>query len=187
MLDISDDVLRRGAGGSEEAFKEIYQKTSQYVYTVAVRILGSREEAEEVTQDVFLKIHKHLKDFRFESSFKTWIYRITVNIAFSQAKRRAKEVMRQGDFDSALLKTAIPHAWTAQMEKEENEQLVQRMLRILNPEQRVCVILRDIEGLRYEEIADVLEININTVRTRLKRARDMLMKTFKKRGEDDEL
>ena len=187
MFDISDDLLKRGAGGSEDAFKEIYQKSSTYVYTVAVRIVGNHEEAEEITQDVFLKVHKYLKNFRFESSFKTWIYRITVNIAFSHAKKRAKKIRRQGDFDSALLRQTIPPAATVHMETESNERLVQRMLNILNPEQRICIVLREIEGLRYEEIADVLNININTVRTRIKRARDMLMKTFKKRGEDDEL
>ena len=187
MFDISDDVLRRGRDGNDEAFEEIYRKTSTYVYSVAVRILGHHEEAEEVTQDVFLKVHKNVKNFRFESSFKTWLYRITVNVAFSHAKKRTKELKRLGDFDMALLKTAIPHAGAARIEKEENEQLVQRMLRILNPEQRVCIILRDIEGLTYEEIAEVLGININTVRTRLKRARDILLKTFRKRGSKDEL
>ncbi len=182
MFDISNDVLKRGAEGDNEAFEEIYRKTSSYIFSLVVRILGNQQEAEEVTQDVFLRIFKSLKNFRYESSFKTWIYRIAVNVAFSHAKKYTQNIKRFGDFDSALLSASIPHQGEIKVAREENEKMVQRMLNILNPDQRACVILKDIDGLKYEEIAEVLDININTVRSRLKRARDILMKTFGKRG-----
>ena len=79
MRDLPKDILIKASQGNMEAFEEIYGSSSDFVYNVAFRITNSREDAEEITQDVFLKIHRNLKNFQFRSSFKTWVYRITVN------------------------------------------------------------------------------------------------------------
>ncbi len=181
MQDIPKDTLIQALDGNVEAFEKIYRATSDFIYNVAYRITNDREDAQEVTQNVFLKIYKNLKSFRFQSSFKTWIYRIAVNTAINISKRTSKELSRRIEYnDDIELKYA--HDPTKEtIDKKSNEVLVKSMLNILNPDQRVCVVLRDIEGLSYKEIAETLKININTVRSRLKRARETLL-TYRQRG-----
>ena len=118
-------------------------------------------------------IYHKLKNFRFESSFKTWVYRITANCAINFAKKysRTKAVPFEEAFgEGAVLNEAHEH-----MDQEHQNQLVESLLGELNCDQRACVVLRDIQGLSYEEIAQALNININTVRSRLKRSREKLL------------
>lgn len=178
MQNIPNDTIIRAAEGDMEAFEEIYRIASGYVYTVALKIAGSREDAEEVTQDVFLSIHKNLKSFRFRSSLKTWIYRITTNRAINAYRKRSKERGRRVTFNDEIDLGDANEVKEDTFEREHNKKLVDSMLESLPQEQRTCVVLKDIEGLKYEEIAKVLRININTVRTRLKRAREKLIARY---------
>ena len=88
MQEISKDILMQAAKGDIGAFEEIYRIASDFIFNVAYRITNNNEDAEEVSQDVFIKIYKNLKGFRFQSSFKTWIYRIAVNSAVNTSKKR---------------------------------------------------------------------------------------------------
>jgi len=180
MQEIPQDILKKAAGGDIQAFREIYKVASSYVYNVAFRISSNKEEAEEITQDVFLKIHKNLKYFQFRCRIKTWIYRIAVNTAINAAKKRSGELARRTDFNEDILYRPSSEVLEQRLDKEENEALVNKLLRVLNPQQRACVVLRDIEGLSYKEIAQALKVNINTVRSRLKRARQALLSAIKK-------
>src|SRR5580658_612233 len=94
MEDIAKDILIKASQGDMQAFEEVYKKSSSFVYNVAFRVVNNREDALEVAQEVFMIIHDKLKNFRFESSFKTWAYRITANRAINYAKKssRAKTV-----------------------------------------------------------------------------------------------
>jgi RNA polymerase sigma-70 factor (ECF subfamily) len=173
MEDTPKDILIRASQGDIQAFEEVYKASSSFVYNVAYRVVNDREDALEVAQEVFMIIHDKLKDFRFESSFKTWVYRITANYAINYAKKnsRAKTVPFEESFgEGAVLNEAQAH-----MDQEHQSQLVEKLLSELNPDQRACVVLRDIQGLSYEEIAQSLNININTVRSRLKRSREKLL------------
>jgi RNA polymerase sigma-70 factor (ECF subfamily) len=178
MENISDDLLARVAQGDSKAFEEVYKASSGFVYNVAFRVVNNTEDAREVTQEVFLIIYNKLKSFRFESSFKTWVYRITANYAINYAKKyaRAKTV----PFDEDLCVGASPSEAESKIDKEHQSRIVEELLGEINPDQRACVVLRNIEGLSYEAIAQALNININTVRSRLKRAREKLL-TLKKR------
>ncbi len=180
MNDVPKDILIKAAEGDREAFKEIYRLTSGFVYSVAIRILGKPEDAEEVTQDVFLKVHHSLKGFGFRSAFKTWLYRITINTSLSEAKKSTKEKLKQGDYETAIQKVSEPSSMDKKQEKEEGELKISKIMSYLNLDQRACLLLRAIEGLNYEQIAEVLETNINTVRTRLKRAREVLIRNMPK-------
>ncbi len=172
-MDIDKDLLIRASQGDMQAFEEVYKASSSFVYNVALRVVNNREDALEVAQEVFMIIHDKLKGFRFESSFKTWAYRITANYAINYAKKnsRAKTV----PFEESFGEGAVFNEVQTQMDQEDKAQLVEKLLSELNPDQRACVVLRDIQGLSYEEIAQALNININTVRTRLKRAREKLL------------
>jgi len=179
MEDISRDIIEQAQRGDREAFESIYKAASGFVYSVALRITNNRQEAQEVTQDVFLKIYHHLKDFGFRSAFKTWVYRITVNTALNAYRRIAKEANRRHDFDTVIEKQAASRDTEKEiMQQEEsvsNQKRLEALLNKLNLEQRTCIVLREIQGLSYQEISRILNINLNTVRSRLKRAREALL------------
>jgi len=175
---ISPDIIHKAASGDIQAFAEIYKGASSFVYNVALRTARNREDAQEITQEVFLKVFNSLRDFRFQSSFKTWLYRITVNTTLNVLKKTAYDRRRQFEYHeniSAELPGQAEEAETS-LEQREHKVQVDKMLETLNPEYRVCIILREIQGLSYEEIAQTLKTNINTVRSRLKRAREILLK-----------
>ncbi len=175
MEDISKDILSRASRGDMEAFEYIYKAASGFVFNVALRITNSSHDAEEVTQDVFMKVYRSLHAFEFRSSLKTWIYRITVNTAINSRKRVSKEADRRSDYDTAIKTQCAPETADARINQADRERAVASLLSALNPDQRACVVLREIEGLSYQQISEALKININTVRSRLKRAREVLL------------
>jgi RNA polymerase sigma-70 factor (ECF subfamily) len=170
------EIIDKACAGDMDAFEAIYREHSGMVYGVALRMTGNTEDAEEVAQDVFVAAHRSLRNFKGESSLKTWLYRIAVNMSLNVIRRRrgvrAYELpMQDGiDFEDPRRDVAL------KIEAEANERKIGEMLGLLNPDQRACLVLRACEGLSYEDIARTLGVNINTVRTRLKRARETLIK-----------
>ena len=179
MEDITRDIIEQARTGNMQAFERIYRIASGFVHNVALRITNNRQEAEEVTQDVFMKIYHHLKDFEFRSSFKTWAYRITVNTALNTYKKMSRFNRRRVDFDSVIDTQALSVDNKKEIfqadERREKEARLTSLLKVLNPNQRAAIILREIQGLSYQEISQALKINLNTVRSRLKRAREALL------------
>ena len=178
-MEILDDILIRASEGDLAAFEAVYKASASFVYNVAFRIVGNREDAEEVTQEVFLIVYNKLKGFRFESSFKTWVYRITANYAINFAKKISRTRNKTMEYDDTLFEPVASGDARAEIDKEHCNKVIEGLLEAVNPEQRACMVLRNIEGLSYQQIADTLKINVNTVRSRLKRAREKLL-TLKK-------
>jgi len=170
------ETIIKAAQGDLRAFEEIYRAACSLVYGVSFRMSGSCEDAEEITQDVFLKVHKNLKNFEHRASLKTWIYRITVNTTITHQKR--KRLKTQVSLDEVGVEKFASPLQESFLD-EENKELADKTLSVLNDDQKTCMILRNIEGLSYDEIAQALKININTVRTRLKRAREKLLSVRK--------
>jgi RNA polymerase sigma-70 factor, ECF subfamily len=173
MNDIALDVLERAAVGNMDAFEEIYKATSSFVYNVALRVTHNNANAEEVTQDVFMKIYRNLKGFGFRSTFKTWVYRITVNTAINHYRKFSKEESSRVDYDNVI--ASLPDNRPEEIGRSDSQIQLNTLLDRLSPDHKTCLILREIEGLSYEEIAGALSIPVNTVRTRLKRARQALL------------
>jgi RNA polymerase sigma-70 factor (ECF subfamily) len=176
MQDIPKETLIKAQKDDLESFENIYKETSGFVYNVAFRIVNNKQDAEEVVQDVFLNIYHSLKNFRFQSSFKTWVYRITINCAINHVKKIVREKNRIKEYGNNFMQTGE----TSQMPEVEKvnegqKEIISSLLGVLDVDQRACIVLRNIEGLSYQEISDTLKININTVRTRLKRARERLL------------
>lgn len=171
MVKVADEIIVKAQEGDLKAFEEIYKTFFGYVSNVAYRVVGGMEDAEEVTQDVFMKIHAHLKDFRFQSSLSTWVYRITVNCALNQVRKERQKKTNVPYIDDISSSSEEPSL----ADKEHHEKLVEGLLSALNPEQRAVIVLRSVEGLSYEEIAQSLQIPINTVRSRIKRAREAML------------
>ncbi len=159
--------------GDIESFEKLYRDTAGFVYNVAYRMVHSHQDAEEITQEVFLKVYRKLKYFRGRSAVKTWLYRITVNCAINRLNKASRERKKRDIYQADL------NSRGAYSEPEsasgDGEKTIQPLLKALNPDQRACVVLRNIEGLSYLEIAKALNIGVNTVRTRLLRARRKLL------------
>ncbi len=170
MNDISADILKKASTGDIGSFELIYKNTADFVYNIARCILNNNEDAEEITQEVFITVYRKLRYFRFESSVRTWIYRITVNRAINLAKKRSREKMI-----SAKYEKEVSFGAGMNTEKEKRGAVIETLLMSVDPDQRACLVLRNIEGLSYKEISEALKININTVRSRLRRAREKLL------------
>jgi len=170
------ELIRRSKGGSREAFGQLVSRYHVPVYRVVRGILGSPSESEDVAQEVFLKAYANLAKFRGESGFFTWLYRIAVNEALRARKRRS--------FANA---DALPEVEAPPPAPSEEDAptlaTLEKLLRKLSDEFRSIVVLRDIEGLSYSDIAETLEIPIGTVESRLFRARQELRVLWRKSKE----
>jgi len=167
------------------SFDELFERYSSMVFHVTYRILGDREEALDVSQEVFLTIYRKMSCFRGESSLKTWIYRIAINRAsnrcrwWNRLRRRGTVSLdahlsreRVRDISETLESSGRSPEETLLMEEQRTE--IERSLQRLPVPQRVAVVMRDIEGLSYEEIAEALEVSLGTVKSRISRGREEL-------------
>jgi RNA polymerase sigma-70 factor, ECF subfamily len=150
MQPLPGEIIIAAAEGDTDAFEELYRATADYVYTLALRITGNGAEAEEVAQDVYLKVFRGLKKFRFESSFATWLYRITVNSAITALRKTKRRRARQVEYDDGVALESGRNETREAIEKEQNEMRVRSMLGALNPDQRACIVLgapsKNVEG-----------------------------------------
>ena len=180
MKEITREIIELAVAGEEKAFEEIYTASSGFVYSLSLAITSDREAALEVTQEVFIKVFKSLGAFEHRSSFKSWLYRVAVNTALGRRKKLSAVPDAPGledDFER-LLDRHSPYLECGEKKviRSEDEERLMALLALLSREQRECIVLRELQGFSYREISDTLGVNINTVRTRLVRARLALMK-----------
>lgn len=187
MEEISKDVLDRAKDGDLRAFHEIYKSSSGFVYSLAMRMIQNTTDAEEVTQDVFVKIHKSLKQYEGRSSFKTWIYRITMNTVINFCKKRSADQKKKNALLAEGQDVYSENEAKKNLSQQTAEETLKEILIALNEDQRACILLREIEGLDYQQIADTLKINLNTVRSRLKRARETMIVLARQKGAQNEM
>ena len=170
------DLAERHRYGDAEAFEEIYRRFAKMVFNLALRMAGTVEEAEDLTQEIFLRVYRHLAKFNGRSTLKTWIYRITLNHCRSRLGRRklpTRPLAEENEGEGAELVDERRGPEENALARDASRR-VARALRGLRPRFREAVVLRDLEGLSYDEIAEVLEIRIGTVRSRIARGRDRL-------------
>jgi RNA polymerase sigma-70 factor (ECF subfamily) len=140
------------------------------VYGVALRMMGNAAEAEEVAQETFLRAHRAIRDFRGDAALSTWLYAIASRLCLNRLGAPERRRVRQEDTVLAELRDTGPDPVEA-LERSELESALHRAIAELPEDRRVVVVLRDLEGLAYEEIAAALELPLGTVRSRLHRAR----------------
>ncbi len=139
------------------------------IFSIALRMLGDRGDAEEVAQEVFLRVHRSIREFRGEAKLSTWLYAITSRLCLNRMRAPGRG-RRAGE--QALGRVANGHPNPgATLEAGEIQAALHRAIAELDEERRIVVVLRDLHGLAYEEIAAALELPLNTVRSRLHRAR----------------
>lgn len=169
-------IVRRVQAGEPHAYAELVRKYQDRVYHACLRICGEPEDAADLTQDAFLKAFAAIDAFRGASAFYTWIFRIAVNLSVSQQRRQRNRATLSLDADAderggRRQPAAPPVDPAAGLEAAETRSAVATALAALDPEHRVAVVLRDIEGCDYQEIADILELPIGTVKSRIFRGR----------------
>ncbi len=183
MREIAKETIEMASRGDINAFEEIYRHYSSRVYTVALGITRNQQDAEEATQDVFVKAFRSLKNFRFGSSLGTWLHRITINTAITIYNKRARHGAASLQYDETKdTQTATPSMRQNEAARQDAKARVAAILDNISPEHRSCIVLREIEGFNYKEMADTLSIPLNTVRSRLKRAREALVAYCRKEG-----
>jgi RNA polymerase sigma-70 factor (ECF subfamily) len=173
----SDDesLIRACRSGNTEAFGALVGRYQGRLYPTVLRLTGCADEAQDLLQEAFLRAYQNFDRFQGGSSFYTWIYRIAVNLALSGRRRRKRRTLRLGDEHHGRV-VDLPHDPkgsdpTAPLERAEREQIIQEALNTLTPDYRSVIVLKEFDGLAYDEISAVLRIPIGTVRSRLHRAR----------------
>ncbi len=190
LLDPTTDrdqvLIERTLGGDLDAFEELVERHRGIVFRTAARIVG-REEAEDVSQDAFLRAFHRLDQYRGTAAFRTWLLQIVQNAALNHiAYGRRRPVAPTAEPPEVADRDPYRQP-AAELERREREQRLELKLGLLRPEYRSLLVLRDLEGLSYTEIAEVLEMPLGSVKGRLHRARGELIELLRKNTYDWEL
>jgi len=174
-------LVRRAQQGDRTAFRQLFDKYHRRVFAVALGVVKNPSDAHDVVQEAFVKVHRHLSTFQGASSFYTWLYRITMNLAIDHLRR--KKVARQVDFDESLkrddeledqgnLAPVLTNSDPGKTQsRKELAAKIQGALSTLPEIHRQCILLREVEGLSYEEIATIMKVPKGTIMSRLFHAR----------------
>src|SRR3989339_1356667 len=163
----------------KEAFYHLVRLYDARIYSVVYRFLHNREDALEITQDVFLQAFKKIKQYRWESPFYFWIQRIAVNYSINRMKNYGRDVLKRAEECDRLQSSSSFNDSPEQMlEGEEKKKFVAEVLSKISLPYRMAVILKDIEGFSYEEIAKLTGTGIGTVKSRINRGREELKEIF---------
>ncbi|MDR7522345.1 MAG: sigma-70 family RNA polymerase sigma factor [Armatimonadota bacterium] len=168
---MSDDhaLLARACAGDLDAFETLVRAHQDRIYTLAYRITGNREDAVDAAQDAFVRAYQALPRFREDAAFGTWLYRIATNAALDLVRRRPPVPPVEVPANHP-----VPDSPEAAAHRREIGRRVQAALAHLPPEFRATVVLRDLQGLSYRDVARILQVPIGTVRSRLARGREAL-------------
>ena len=174
-------LITQTLDGDTLAFEKLILKYQDRIFNMLFRYMNSREDAEDVTQEAFIKAYQSLDKFELKASFLTWIYRIAINTAKSRFRRKSEKLsakcvsIHPNESDKGGIDVVADGKSPLQkMENEETFNAIQAAIDQLDDEHRMVVVLRDIEGYDYQEIVEIMDINLGTVKSRLHRARSRL-------------
>lgn len=174
------DLVRALQGGSEEAFLQLIKRYTNRVYALAIRYTKNPEDAEEVLQDVFVTLHRKIKGFEGKSAFSSWLFRVTVNSALMKLRKRRKDEEytlddpESNQVEANLNELSVQPEGERSILQEELRLSIQHAVKQLPQEYAAVFILRDVDQFTSQEVAEILQITIPAVKSRLHRARTML-------------
>jgi len=178
------DLLGAAAAGDLAAFEALCRQHSHQVFRLALGMLGNREDAEDVQQETFVKAYQRLRHFRREASFGTWLYTIAARLCLSHRRRRTARTASLTAAPDAISSNPDP---AAQLMQRESARRVQRTLVEMAPADRLIIVLKHIEELSHEEIAQILGCSPESSRSRLHRARRLFRERYERMCGDDDL
>lgn len=174
-----EDLIRAYAQEQDrQALDALVRRHQTRVYGLAYRILGNREDALDATQEAFLTLFRKASSFKGKSAFTTWMYRVVVNASYDVSRRSHRREEPVAEVDPGHQPDAT--------EEVEGRLWLQQALSFLPADQRIAVVLRDVHGLSYDEIAEVTKTRIGTVKSRIARARAGLLEIVGERERDEE-
>lgn len=178
-------LLRRACKGDVQAFEELMQSHESRIYAIALRMMGNREDAQDCAQEAMVRIYRAMGSFKGQSALATWIYRITMNTCLDELRRRkARKV--------TSLDSLVDNGWsptdTGDTSEEyglrvEKQNALNRAIQSLPDDMRAAIILRDVKGYSYDEIASILGANVGTIKSRISRGREKLREILSKQSE----
>jgi RNA polymerase sigma-70 factor (ECF subfamily) len=184
-------ILRGLRAGIEAAYEELLDKYEQAVYGLVYRLVGTQTDACDVVQEVFLKVFRGVHNFREQSSLRTWIYRIAINEVHNQRRWWVRHCRREVSIDNEDADRGRPLDFAQdpgrspydQALDSETRRLIENALTRIKPVFRTAVVLRDVQNLSYEEMADILQVSLGTVKSRIVRGREALRAQLTQRPE----
>ena len=169
-------AVSKAMGGDPQAFEQLMRAHEGRMYAVALRMCGNREDALDCSQEAMLRIYRAMGNFKGQSSFATWVYRITMNTCLDELRRR--KVRTSSSLD-ALLDTGWSPADDDDTPERhaiasEQRRMLEKAISGLPEDMRAAIVLRDVQGFTYEEIATILSANVGTIKSRISRGREKL-------------
>lgn len=174
ILSLDDDfsLIKRFIDGDQTTFNELIKRHREKVRNIIYLTLSNTDSVDDIAQEVFITVYRHLKNFRFESQFTTWLYRITIN--------KCKDHLRRKNIRKIFLPLREEEqVLTSNNEDTDIKHIVRSAIAILPDKLRIPIVLKDLEGFSYQEIAETMDCEIGTVKSRIFRAREALKKTLK--------
>ncbi len=174
---LTDEALIRGfLDGSADCFEELVKRHENQVFNLSYRVLGNPADAADACQETFVLLLRKLHTFRGESSFSTWLYRVSLNVCRDHLRKAKKHPvpappLEEGPRPEELLEASDDFDPEARFEQVELQERVQSAIAVLPPKFREVIYLHDIRGFNYAEVADILSVAVGTVKSRLNRAR----------------
>jgi RNA polymerase sigma-70 factor, ECF subfamily len=175
------ELVRRCKENDREAFRELVERYQRKAVAIALGMLHDRDDALEVAQEAFAKVFTSIKQFKEEASFYTWLYRIVVNLAIDRQRQKGRQPLLEREepegSEDDLVETMPAEAATDPYEKVKDKELRERIwtaIDELTPSHKAVILLREVEGLSYEEISEILQCSRGTVMSRLHYARKRL-------------
>lgn len=174
MPDIDSKIIEGCQKGDMPSFEKLYLTYQHSIYNLAYRMCGEHNEAEDLSSDIFLALLIKIKKFKFRSHFSAWFYKLATNLCLDRIRRKKKFSFQS--LDEVKEQTLTQQGFPCDFDpaKEDLERSVQSALNSLPQKQRMCIILRDVEGFSYRRISEILGISEGTVRSRLSRARERM-------------
>ena len=178
-------LIKRAARGDADAFEQLLSAQETRMYAVALRMCGSREDAQDCVQEAMLRIYKALSTFKGQSSFSTWVYRITMNSCLDELRRRKSRAATSLDamIDNGFSPSDNDNTPERKTLQSEQRRTLERAIANLPEDMRAAVVLRDIQGCSYDEIATILDTNVGTIKSRISRGREKLRGVLSGRSE----
>ncbi|MGE5632629.1 MAG: sigma-70 family RNA polymerase sigma factor [Caulobacteraceae bacterium] len=186
MSDLEKLLIKKSKSGDIESFELLISSYDKKAYNIALRMMGNEEDAKDMAQEALIRVFKAVKDFKEQSSFSTWLYRIVTNVCLDELRRRKKEktvsLENTVETDSGEMRLEVcsdKETPENVYERLEQRQLIKDAIKELNEEYRSVIILRDIQGFSYEEISSMLDCSLGTIKSRINRARSALRDKLK--------
>jgi len=188
---IEKELIKEAKLGNMGAFESLIIRYESKVYNIAYKMFNNEEDAKDVSQEIFIKLYRNLIKFNEQSKFSTWLYRVAVNTCLDEIRKRKKDkenlTSNVYETEDGEIEREIPSTYNmpeAELIKNDRIEKLRYALTLIKEDHRSVIVLKDLEGYSYNEIADTLNITIGTVKSRISRARESLKETLEQIDSD---